>query len=80
MSATFALELAWASIDAEACTKMLYFAKAVLSVAMSTSTILPLAASRFVRCCAAASCARTEGGIRILHSLLSGLQGFAVLD
>ena len=39
--------LAWASMEAEACTRMLALAKRVLSSAMSTSMMRPLAASRF---------------------------------
>ena len=48
MSAMSDDELAWASIDAEACTRTLYFAIRVLSAAISTSTIRPLAASMLV--------------------------------
>ena len=46
MRAVCGAVFAWASIAADACTKMLYFAKRVLSSAMSTSTIRPFAASR----------------------------------
>ena len=48
MSAVCGVTLACASIDADACTSMLYFAKRVLSVAISVSTILPFAASKLV--------------------------------
>ena len=53
--ATLDVAFAWESIDADACTSMLYFAKRVLSDAMSTSMIRPLAASRLVFCAAALS-------------------------
>ena len=45
-----ALELAWASIEADAWTRTLYLAKRVLSAAISTSTIRPLAAIKLVSC------------------------------
>ena len=48
--ATFEVALACESIDADACTNMLYFANRVLSEAISTSIILPFAASKLVRC------------------------------
>ena len=49
--ATFDVAFACESMDADACTKMLYLANRVLSAAISTSMILPLAASKvdFVR-------------------------------
>ena len=50
MRAMSALEFAWASIEAEAWTSTLYLAIRVLSAAMSTSTIRPLAAIRLVSC------------------------------
>ena len=53
--ATLDVAFAWESIDADACTSMLYFARRVLSDAMSTSMIRPFAASRLVFCAAALS-------------------------
>ena len=50
MRATSGVELAWATMAAEAWTRMLYFAKRVLSAAMSTSTIRPKAASMLDDC------------------------------
>ena len=46
--ATLDVAFACESIDADACTSMLYFANRVLSDAMSTSMIRPFAASRLV--------------------------------
>ena len=46
--ATSPVVFACASIEADACTKTLYFANLVLSEAISTSTMRPLAASIFV--------------------------------
>jgi hypothetical protein len=47
MRAEFGAVFACANIAADACTKMLYFAKRVLSSAMYTSTIRQFAASIF---------------------------------
>ena len=57
MRATSVLVLAWASIDADACTRTWYFARFVLSVAISTSLIRPLAAIMLVFCNATSSAA-----------------------
>ena len=46
MRAEFGDVFACASMAADACTKILYFAKLVLSSAMSTSMMRPFAASR----------------------------------
>ena len=43
-------EFACAIIEADAWASILYFAKFVLSEAMSTSTILPFAAVKFLAC------------------------------
>ena len=48
--ATLDVALACESMDADACTNMLYFANRVLSEAISTSMIRPFAASKFVFC------------------------------
>ena len=48
MSAVCGATFACASMDADAWTSMLYFAKRVLSAAMSVSTIRPFAASKLV--------------------------------
>ena len=53
--ATLDVAFACESIDADACTNILYFASRVLSEAISTSMIRPFAASKFVRCAAALS-------------------------
>ena len=53
--ATFEVAFAWESIEADACTRMLYFASRVLSEAISTSMIRPFAASKLVFCAAALS-------------------------
>ena len=48
MSAALGVTFACANMAAEACTRILYLAKRVLSSAISTSMILPFAASRVV--------------------------------
>ena len=50
--ATSGLVFAWASIAADACLSTLYFANSALSLPMSTSLILPRAASMLLRCLA----------------------------
>ena len=47
MRATWLAELAWATIEADACTRICCFAKFVVSAAISTSMMRPWAASRF---------------------------------
>ena len=58
MSAVCGATFACDSIDAEAWTSMLYFAKRVLSDAMSVSTIRPFAASKLV--CVRFACANEK--------------------
>ena len=85
MSAISGRVLAWASIDADAWTSTLYLASRVLSAAMSTSMIRPLAASRLLCCLAISSEAkrrsghgcsvvRTQGG-NVLHRLSEDSHG-----